>query len=849
MRLSRHIVPLRYELTLSPDLEAFTFSGEEVIHLSLKKDVKEITLHSVDLDIKAVEVFEKSGSQPAQKITYDTKAETATFIFGKRVHGGDIRLKLVFRGILSDTLRGFYRSRYKVKGKTKHMATTQFEATDARRAFPCFDEPAAKAEFDVSLIVPNGATAISNTIPMHIKEHEGGYKIVSFERTPKMSTYLLAFIIGDFEHIEKRTKEGTLVRVFTTPGKVHQAEFALDCAVKTLSFYNEYFDILYPLPVLDLIAIPDFSAGAMENWGAITYREAALLIDPEHSAAITKQRVASVIAHELTHQWFGNLVTMEWWTHLWLNEGFASYMTYLAVHDLFPEWDIWTQFAYDDLGGAMELDALATTHPVEVEVHHPSEIVEIFDAVSYDKGASIIRMLSDYIGEKNFRDGLRFYLKKHSYKNTETGHLWAALEHVSGKPVARMMRDWTGRPGYPLLRVEVAGRGFAVRQERFYSSAISKKKSDASLPWFVPVSFLADNDTKKKQFVLKKRFARVPLAPNAAWFKLNIGETGFFRTQYPKEVQALLGTPVRAKHLGAIDRLGLIRDMSALSEAGDTTSADMLAFALHYKEEEDYTVWAELSAGLSKLRRLIPGEPFEEQYRHFGRSLLAPIVRKMGWERKKDEPHTQTLLRTQVLAMAVSYGDEAVIAHAKKMFAKVSTKKNPIDPDLRGVVYGAVAKYGGAKEYAKLMQLYRAADLHEEKNRIARSFGAFAQKDLIRKTLAFGISDVVRKQDTWYFINPVFYNPAGSDLAWEFVKKNWKMFLKQYGVGHDLARFLAPLEIFRTVEKAKDIKEFFKHHEAPGAARTIEQGIESIYSNAAWLARDRKALMEFLKDF
>src|SRR3989344_3967776 len=291
------------------------------------------------------------------------------------------------------------------------MATTQFESTDARRAFPCVDEPAAKAVFDVTLMVPDHCTAISNTIPTEVQEHESGYKIMRFAPTPKMSTYLLAFIVGEFEYVEGKTKEAVLVRVFTTPGKKKQAHFALEVTIKTLSFFNEYFAIPYPLPVLDLIAIPDFSSGAMENWGAITYREAALLVDPEHSSAHTKQWVALVIAHELAHQWFGNLVTMKWWTHLWLNEGFASYIEYLAVDHLFPSWQIWDRFVVADLAQALKLDALANTHPIEVPVHHPDEISEIFDAVSYSKGASVIRMLAEYIGEKDFRDGLRHYLR------------------------------------------------------------------------------------------------------------------------------------------------------------------------------------------------------------------------------------------------------------------------------------------------------------------------------------------------------------------------------------------------------------------------------------------------------
>ncbi|MCE9549320.1 M1 family metallopeptidase, partial [Candidatus Nomurabacteria bacterium] len=551
VRLSADVIPTEYDIKLHPDLENFTFEGIETITLSILKPTKSITLHSKEIEIKTADI-EKNFA----KISYNTKAETATFIFSKVIPVGKIKLTIVFSGILNDKMRGFYRSKYAIAGKEYHMATTQFEATDARKAFPCFDEPAQKAVFNVSLVIPKGKTAISNTLPVSVSAHEAGYEVVKFSPTPKMSTYLLAFIIGDFEYIEKKSDRGVIVRVYTTPGKKHQAKFALDVTVKTLEFYEKYFDIPYPLNTLDMIAIPDFSSLAMENWGAITFREIVLLVDEKNTSTSSKELIVEVIAHELAHQWFGNLVTMEWWTHLWLNEGFASYIPYLVIEDLFPEWNIWERFTNDTQGIALRLDALNTTHPIEVEVHHPDEIGEIFDAVSYSKGASVIRMLADYIGEKNFRDGLRYYLKKHSYKNTETVHLWEAFSKISKKPIEKMMKNWTGRGGYPVVKAEMEKGKLKLSQERFFSSPASKKKSKDKTTWEIPVLIKNQSGMQKhflsrlsqaveprmSDFSAEKYATAKKVVSNEAnldksmpkkslsWMKINAGESGFFRT-------------------------------------------------------------------------------------------------------------------------------------------------------------------------------------------------------------------------------------------------------------------------------------------------------------------------------
>lgn len=452
-RLSVDVLPVRYAIHLHTDFETLLFSGEETIEINLKSDQKEILIHSVGLDILKALIKQGKTTQEV-KVSFDEKNETLILRPTNILKKGKIYLTLNFKGVLSESLAGFYKSTYQEGGKTKIIATTQFEATDARRAFPCFDEPNKKAVFDVALSIPKGKTAISNTLSVSKISHSKTHDTVHFSSTPIMSTYLLAFIIGDFEFVEEKTKRGVKVRVYTTIGKKSQAAFALQCAVRSIDFYEQYFDIKYPLDCLDMIAIPDFASGAMENWGAVTYRETALLYDENNSSLTVKQYIAIVVAHELAHQWFGNLVTMDWWTDLWLNEGFASYMEYLCVDKLFPEWQMWEQFVAGDLGNALSLDALSNTHAVEIEVHHPDDIDEVFDAISYEKGASIIRMLAEYIGQDNFQKGIQHYLKKHAYKNTVTVDLWKSFEKVSKMPVAKIMGAWTSEPGHPVVNVK-----------------------------------------------------------------------------------------------------------------------------------------------------------------------------------------------------------------------------------------------------------------------------------------------------------------------------------------------------------------------------------------------------------
>lgn len=851
--LPTSVRPQRYDLSLAPDLEQHTFSGSETVELEVRAPTERVVLHAAEIEFQSVTLRQNGKEWKPGRIDLDSEEETAAFVFPEALTKGAATLSIEFTGGLNDQMRGFYRSVYKVDGRERTMAVTQFESTDARRAFPCWDEPAVKAVFEVTLVVPQDRVAISNMPAERTEVDTQGRKVVRFGATPVMSTYLLAFIVGELDALETRTGDGVVVRVFTPVGKKEQGRFALDVAARTLSFFSEYFAIRYPLPKMDLIAIPDFAAGAMENWGAVTYRETAILIDPEQSSAATRQRVAIIIAHELAHQWFGNLVTMEWWTHLWLNEGFASWIEYLAVDHLFPEWDIWTQFVFNDLGRALSLDSLKNSHPIEVEVGHPSEISEIFDAISYSKGASVIRMLAAYLGADVFRKGLQRYLTRHQFANATTEDLWRALAEESGKPVKQVMDTWTKQAGYPVLSAQVeggAGGALQVTQSRFLLSG--KPDAGDSSQWLVPISVTGADGNEKAAALLEGRELKLKAGlAREGWIKLNPGQTGFYRTNYSASLWKQLEAAIAEGRLAATDRLGLESDAFALTRAGYLSTTQALSLALAYRNESDYTVWADLSSNLHAYDSLLCGEPYYGLFRSYARDLYAPVHERLGWDAQPNESHLTTMLRPMVIGILGSYGDAAVAAEAGRRFDEASRCGVKLPPDLRSAVYGLVVENRGAEGHAEILKLFRSADLNEEKTRCLRALGRSPDAELLRQTLELSLSAEVRSQDTPLVVAGVAANRLGRDLAWQFLRERWGEFDRRYGRGGFLiARLIAATtEDFTTLEKAAEVEKFFEAHPAPAAARTIRQSLERIRSNALWLDRDREAIGAWLETY
>ena len=847
--------PSKYRIKLQPDLKNFTFDGEQSVDLLILEATSTIVLNSIDLEISNTTLHANGTTLTSKSVTIDKDAETATLDFGETIQPGDARLEMVFTGELNDKLMGFYRSEYTSQdGETRYLATTQFEPTDARRAFPCWDEPAKKATFEVTLVFSDEYQAVSNTPVVEEAVPGPGLKSVRFAETPIMSTYLLVFIVGNLTSIEERAAGGTTVGVWTTPGKEDQASFALDTSVKLLSYFNEYFGIPYPLPKLDHIAIPDFAAGAMENWGAVTYRETALLVDPDNSSAGTRQRVAEVIAHEMAHMWFGDLVTMEWWDDLWLNESFASWMGNKAVDWLFPEWEMWTQFVNMDTNRALSLDGLKNSHPIEQAVKNPAEVSQLFDAISYSKGASVIRMLENFLGEESFRKGLNRYLSSHMYDNARTEDLWSALETESGRPVTAIMDSWVKQMGYPVLQVESDRTGgqttLSVTQERFvYDRFLGDGGPDSDSDnevWRVPVSASRGSE-ESAVTVMDGRQIQIDVPGSGdGWVKLNPLQTGFFRVNYSTEDWQRLVPAIESLELHATDRLGVQNDAYALSRAGLLPVTQFLSLAQAYKNEGDASVWSDLASNLRDIEQLISDEAIHPAYQGFAREIFGPAARKIGWEPKSGEGHLDALLRSTVLSQAGSYHDPGVTAQASERFQKYLQDRETLAPDLRGVVFALAAQSGGKDVYDQIWGLEGETDLAEEKIRLLMSLTRFQRPELLNSTLADSLSAKVRSQDSITLVAGVAANPKGRDLAWEFVKDNWAEFDRRYGGGgFGLMRLVSICSHFNSQEKADEVDSFFAEHPAPAAERTIRQALERVRLNIKWLEQNRQELTDW----
>lgn len=654
-------------------------------------------------------------------IAYNETTQVSTFDLSQSISKGTkAQLEIKFTGQLNDKMAGFYRSTYKRDdGSEGVLATTQMEPTDARRAFPCFDEPSLKAEFTVTLVADKKLTCLSNMDVASETEVEGGKKAVKFNKSPLMSTYLIAFVVGELNYIETRSFR-VPVRVYAPPGQnIEHGRFSLELAARTLAFYEKVFGIEFPLPKMDQVAIPDFAQGAMENWGLVTYRVVDLLLDEKASGAATKERVAEVVQHELAHQWFGNLVTMDWWDGLWLNEGFATWVSWYSCNVFYPEWKVWESYVTDNLQSAMALDSLRSSHPIEVPVKRADEINQIFDAISYSKGSCVLRMISTYVGEDTFMEGVRRYLKKHAYGNTRTDDLWAALSEASGKKIDEVMTTWTKKVGFPVVTVteDEAKSTIHLKQNRFLRTGDTKPQEDQVLyPVFLGLRSRTGVDDS---LMLSAREGDFPV-PDFDFYKLNANHTSLYRVSYPPSRLEKLGQAAKQGLLTVQDRAGMIADAGALAISAYGKTSGVLSLLKGFDSETEFVVWNEIITRLGAVQGawIFEDKAIRDALERFQRDLVSAKCHAAGWVFSDSDGHIEQQFKAMMFGAAGSAGDEKVLAAAKDMFAKFAAgDRTAIHPNIRGSVFGICLKYGGAKEvclrfhFAALVCVSRAENL------------------------------------------------------------------------------------------------------------------------------------------
>ncbi len=837
-RLPRHVIPTRYELRLEPDLTAATFLGHETIAVMVSQATKTILLNAVDLVIESAEVERQNGSAFKASIEMESQTQRARLTFGESITPGNWQLHLAFHGKLNDKLRGFYRSTYKdASGTTQTLAATQFEATDARRAFPCWDEPAFKAVFATTLVIDPQLTAVSNTSVIS-ETTENNKKVLRFAETIKMSTYLVAFVLGRIEATPPRFVGKTPLRLWTVPGKQPLTPFGHDIAVASLVFFEDYYGVPYPGDKLDLLAIPDFASGAMENLGAITFRETALLVDQRTGTHAELERIADVVAHENAHMWFGDLVTMSWWNGLWLNEAFATFMEMLAVDAWKPAWKRWESFAVAR-AAAFSVDGLVSTRPIEYPVHAPKDADAMFDILTYEKGASVLRMLEQHIGPTVFRDGVRQYLRAHAYGNADTKDLWTALGAVAQQPVPELMDGWIFQPGFPLITAEVQGNQLRLSQRRF---TYITEASTAGQLWHIPVRIRLSigGRTEHRKLLLTERETNINLPVGVTSILVNEGGHGFYRVRYQGMLlQQLLDQGL--ERLAAIERFILVSDAWATTVAGIMPLVDYLQLIAHFKSERDKNVWAVLLESFSFLNRIISPED-RSALETFVRSSVGPAVDELGWEPKPGESDLIRQLRGDLLSTLGRLGnDPEVQRHAAERYQQYRKDPAIIDVNIVPALVAILAYTGDEARYNEFSERYRSAQTPQEERRYLFALAAFHPKELVGRTLARTINGEIRTQDAPFIVGSLMANVYGREQAWGFVKANWdqmdKLFPKQ-----GLRRMCGGIVSLATPELERDVRQFFIDRKIDLGGKTLEQYLEQLCVAVSFRERERTTL-------
>ncbi|XP_035539457.1 aminopeptidase M1-like isoform X1 [Juglans regia] len=861
-RLPKFAIPKRYDLFLKPDLSACTFSGTVQVSLDIIEGTKFLVLNALEIVIQEVR-FTDSNNQTYRPcdVVLEGNDEILVLVFKELLNVGEGVLWIEFSAALNQHLIGFYKCSYMDGGVKKNMAATQFEPVEARRCFPCWDEPALKATFKITLDVPSDLTALSN-MPIADENLEGNIRTVYFEESPIMSTYLVAVVVGAFDYIEEMTADGIKVRAYCPVGKSDKGKFALDVAVKSLDIFAKYFSTPFPLPKLDMVAIPEFAGGAMENHGLITYRENDLLYDELLSSTARKQRLVIVVSHEVAHHWFGNLVTMEWWTHLWLNEGFATWVSYMATDIIFPEWKIWTQFLKQTTYG-LRVDALEQSHPIEVEVHHARSILEVADDISYNKGSAVIRMLQGYLGDRMFQKSLSSYIKRYAGKNAKTEDLWSILSEESGVQVNSMMEAWTKQKGYPVISVKSRDNILEFEQSQFLSSGSHEDRL-----WTVPITLSIGSYDRHKTLPLETRFGELDISElvrsadeNSSsfkeknedncdehlWVKVNIDQSGFYRVEYEDKLAARLRKAMEGNYLSEMDKFGILDDAFALCMACKQSLSLLLSLMDAYRKELDFVVLSKLVDVCYKVVQ-ISGDAIPDlvnELKQFFMNLLLFSSEKSGWESISGESHLSALLRGEVLVALSTFGHDNTHKEAIRRFqAFVDDRNTPLlSADTKRAAYIAVMMNTSTTNrngFQSLLNVYKEANTVQEKERVLCSIASCPDPDIVLEVLNFMLCDEVRDQDATYVLAGI--SSKGGEVAWRWLKENWELISTKYGGDGMLIQHLIRdvITLFCSNEKADEIEAFFESRKRPSFDMNLRQSIEQVRIKARWVENIRR---------
>jgi puromycin-sensitive aminopeptidase len=836
-RLPRHAAPTHYDIRLELDLETFTFQGTVGIDLDVTEATDTLTLNAAEVEIKSAAV---SNGVEITEIAYDDDMERATLSLGTILQPGSYHLDLEHSGIINDQLRGLYRSVYRdAEGAEHPLATSQCQSTDARRIFPCWDEPDFKASFQTTMVVAEGLEAYSNTAELNRVSVGDGRVEFQFDKTMKMSTYLLAFIAGPFEATEPQVVRGTPIRIVVPRGNVHLTDIAMANAVFCFEYLSDYYGIPYPADKLDHIAIPDFAAGAMENVGLITYRDAYLVIDPAKASQGELQNCLDVIGHEIAHQWFGNLVTMAWWEGAWLNEAFASFMELKATDAMRPEWKRWLAFANLEVPWAMGTDQLKSTRPIEFEVTSPEEVDQMFDAITYGKGSAVLHMIDEFIGVENFRTGVGNYLRKHEYRNTVTTDLWEGLDGASEYPVSAIMDTWVYQRGFPQIDVKTVDGGVELSQRRYL---VIPDESDTTI-WKVPVQVrgVADGKPFDVKYLLEGDEAVVTIEGEIEWVVANAGGHGFYRTSYSDDLFTAL-----LDHVGSLDdieRYTLVSDTLGFVRNGQLSTVNFLDLAAKFADEEEQAIWAVITGGLGLIEHHALADEARADFEKFVSDLVRPPLDRLGWEVRDNDTDLQRKLRGDLIATLGNLArDDDTIERCRSIVDDVLAGE-AVDPEIATAALAVYARNGGAEEYETLWKVYKDSTTPLDQVRYLRSVASVEAPEHALTTLDRVADGDIRTQDGFWVFARLLTGKAGPEV-WERSRERWDDVLAAMP-GMTRTRIAEGISALSQPETAASVRGHFAEHPVPEAGRSIEQNLEKLDANIALRDRETEAVTNY----